>query len=630
MEPDNERLAVVNPSIDLQAEASESDLHEENEKTTESVEKKKKSKVWEHFILNKLTKELKCMIVGCGVILKYNGNTSVMITHLKTNHKAEFDKINENKEIQMKINSEEYKMTKMSKKRAEEITIALAKVIAIGLRPIHMLYEDSFREFMKLLEPRYTIPSRETFMNSVIPAIYDECKNKVLENLKYTKCCTLTFDFWTSLGSKSFITITMHFLNENFEMKTFILKTKQFIEDHTGINIAKKVQKVFMEFTNINLNPDFFIFAVTDGANNMKKAVKMLKWPHFLCFAHILHNSLLSGLAEAKITELIKKCHDIVITIKCSPKIMIKFNELRQNLKITGPKLKAEVRTRWNSTYTMIKTLLKNKLAVIALYCEGIKKLDGKKLSENDWENIAILKTILKPFFKISEMICRNDTSISVILPILSNIDNNILKACESDSEIACAIKNSIQKFLNEKVQKYKKVENLLYLSSFLDPRFKQLAFVDPTKRENVLVTVKELIQSYNQKLKVNIVSSDIPALIPQGKRFKKEKSESSLIFGIGIDKKEEEKLTEFERYIELKPIPPERNPLNWWNETGKDLKEIRKVANIFLSIPASSVASERVFSKAGYLLSQRRTSLNSKAVDSFIFISSNYKNVNP
>jgi len=81
------------------------------------------------------------------------------------------------------------------------------------------------------------------------------------------------------------------------------------------------------------------------------------------------------------------------------------------------------------------------------------------------------------------------------------------------------------------------------------------------------------------------------------------------------------EQKTEFEKYLSI-----DSDPILWWKEKQNDLYSLAILTKVFLCIPASSIAGERVFSKAGYLMSQGRTSLSAKSVDSFLFISCNYK----
>ena len=51
-------------------------------------------------------------------------------------------------------------------------------------------------------------------------------------------------------------------------------------------------------------------------------------------------------------------------------------------------------------------------------------------------------------------------------------------------------------------------------------------------------------------------------------------------------------------------------SPLEWWKHNGNRYHPLSLLALKYLGIPATSVPSERVFSKAGKIVSRRRASL--------------------
>ena len=82
----------------------------------------------------------------------------------------------------------------------------------------------------------------------------------------------------------------------------------------------------------------------------------------------------------------------------------------------------------------------------------------------------------------------------------------------------------------------------------------------------------------------------------------------------------------ELESYLEEPEIESTRNPLHWWRENEERFPRIAKVARKYLAVPASSIASERVFSTAGNIMNKKRCSLSSKHLNILIFIKQNYK----
>lgn len=80
----------------------------------------------------------------------------------------------------------------------------------------------------------------------------------------------------------------------------------------------------------------------------------------------------------------------------------------------------------------------------------------------------------------------------------------------------------------------------------------------------------------------------------------------------------------EINLYLQNEEVLIEDNPLGWWKENAATYKILSLIAKDTLLIPATSVPSERIFSKAGQIVSAKRSSLCSKNIDFLIFLSEN------
>jgi hypothetical protein len=99
----------------------------------------------------------------------------------------------------------------------------------------------------------------------------------------------------------------------------------------------------------------------------------------------------------------------------------------------------------------------------------------------------------------------------------------------------------------------------------------------------------------------------------------KAEKARSSTIHT------ERETLTkELESYMEEPNILEHSNPFQYWAENKAKYPTVAMVARAYLGIPATSVASERVFSRCGLVCSDRRSSLSPQHVEELVFLSQN------
>lgn len=82
----------------------------------------------------------------------------------------------------------------------------------------------------------------------------------------------------------------------------------------------------------------------------------------------------------------------------------------------------------------------------------------------------------------------------------------------------------------------------------------------------------------------------------------------------------------EMTKYKDESLLPMEENPLDWWKLNEHRYPHLAKLAKCYLSIPATSVPAERVFSTAGDILTDKRAALKPKHVDRIIFLRKNMK----
>ena len=89
-----------------------------------------------------------------------------------------------------------------------------------------------------------------------------------------------------------------------------------------------------------------------------------------------------------------------------------------------------------------------------------------------------------------------------------------------------------------------------------------------------------------------------------------------------GISKKAERELHTYESEVSISL--QERNPLTSWKAWAPTSKYLTKLVKRPLSITATSVPSERLFSSAGNLISEKRSCLNPENVSMLLFLYEN------
>jgi hypothetical protein len=83
--------------------------------------------------------------------------------------------------------------------------------------------------------------------------------------------------------------------------------------------------------------------------------------------------------------------------------------------------------------------------------------------------------------------------------------------------------------------------------------------------------------------------------------------------------------LKEFAIFCNDDLLEPEKSPFDWWRSNCSKYPNVSKLAQT-LGIPATSVPSERLFSKAGLVISNRRSCLEPNFAEQLVFLGHNLK----
>ena len=194
---------------------------------------------------------------------------------------------------------------------------SLTKFVARHNQAFHLGSKTAFVEFMKTVEPKWPVISARSIRWQVekeserIIKMYSGLFMEVLD----TTNIALTTDIWTASNQDSYLTITAHYITEDWQMRSHTLGTQSFNKKHNAKNIMKKLCRERRRFGMMPRLPeeykhkmDPFVFSsapeliyqheaqydhpalTTDNASNISKAAEMKE--HFewnRCICHCLH-----------------------------------------------------------------------------------------------------------------------------------------------------------------------------------------------------------------------------------------------------------------------------------------------------------------------------------------------------
>ena len=116
----------------------------------------------------------------------------------------------------------------------QKLTDAVTYCIGKDMLPVHTVEKEGFANLLKQFDPQYELPSRKYFTKTAIPKLYESTRESVLHNIKNLKSYSATTDIWSSVNGDPYMSYTIHYITEEWELQSIALGTLYFPEDHTG------------------------------------------------------------------------------------------------------------------------------------------------------------------------------------------------------------------------------------------------------------------------------------------------------------------------------------------------------------------------------------------------------------
>lgn len=618
---------------------------------------KRKSLVWDVFE-SPVSGRVTCK--QCSDSFKYNGNTTTLLNHIKNKHpsvtveernisptSSSTNESNTSTSVdsshslvsilnveppQKRLRHTQTRLTVLKKITQNSGDDALINLIVKDLQPFQIVENSGFQEYSKALNADYQLPNRKQLALMVDGKykLVSESLKKELEDVSYL---ALTSDIWTSDSNKSFISLTAHYIYQ-YKLKSVVISTSEIQIHHTAENIALAIQEV-MDQWQISSK---VVTIVTDNAAAMKKAVSecLNKRNHF-CVAHTLNLAvkdcieketfdLAGNTSNCQLQQLLAKCRAIVSHFKYSTKASYALLRMQEQLNVNKLKLKQDVRTRWNSTFYMLERLLEVKISVSAT----LPQLDSSppNLDSNEWIIVKDVVALLRPFENVTVILSGEKyPSLSSVIPLVLGL-RNAIESKTPVTELAKNLKRSLSAVIEKRLAVYE-TNRTASKATFLDPRFKKKGFTLESNANNAQMSV---INELSNMSTDQVLPSSSPNSPSTSIAFAATALGKDDIWGV-VDKKIMESSAHptpytsaammVKQYIELPYLDRKCDPLQFWNDKKCLYPGLSEIAHKYLCIPASSVPSERLFSKAGILCNDRRNRLAPKKVDQILFLNS-------
>jgi hypothetical protein len=535
---------------------------------------------------------------------------------------------------------------------------------AIDGRPFNFLASPAAHNFLQFVtNGRFPSMSAGTTVNHMHSFVNDVLLPKLTELVSRWDFVSLTTDGWVSNALHGYFTVTAQGIDRNsFELQRCCLRFRHLTESHTADRLAEALQQCLDDF-NIG---ETYSSSTADGASAQQLAIDSVGPPNhgawnFWCAAHLLHLIVMAGLKAVE--PVLKKVRTMVTRVKRSSLTTEQVQEFNRALGIKTRKLALDCVTRWNSVLDLMDSVSSNAAALMEIDMQLNDDTDA--LQDSDWLLLELLQEILSLFEAgTHELSVHSQPTLCLLLPMLYHINNeltrmeddlnrrkrqcqqlHLLDAFTRAIKTVKLLKGAVEsRFALDSVETESKLGPLC--ASYLHIGLKELKFLKPqqitvAKRMVRAQLIQEVVERRRRALQQRKVAqkahmsadqvgkqSASDAMLVSPRPPPRKKTILASFFGgcmsgsrnddddDGGDEADlralsaslEGQLSEYERIAALKD---DACSLSWWRNSPTRLADLKQCAARYLGIPATSIASEQVFSSSGHTVSKYRSSMS-------------------
>jgi len=269
---------------------------------------------------------------------------------------------------------------------------------------------------------------------------------------------SMTTDAWTNKALQSFLSLTVHFINDKMEMLSFVPFVQYMDGDrHTGENLLLRIERFLAK---LGLDKEEIVKYISmDNASNNKKCVRINHnmFVAYWCGNHTLALSVSDFFKYAVkysqnvvILEILKKCQAIAVHVRKSEQHKV---QLQEACKATGVQFHLPIlanKTMWNSRYDNVDSNLKLKKALLHLSNNDTSSKQNWRngvLSPVEFEAAEGINRALEPIKKATKLWeSENSPTLHLVVRELFNIRGTLKRLQKDGNEAVKEFAKGLQK----------------------------------------------------------------------------------------------------------------------------------------------------------------------------------------
>lgn len=457
-----------------------------------SYEVFKKTGVWKYFLRSSDALSAKCTLCVNKVIKCGGGSTSGLRTHIRTQHAeclADIEKSAVPVEPGQGPSSQDASASKRRRPTSLDNYVLQKGSLQRTLARLTAKDELSFKtiaestDIQMLLRSKFdNVPSSRATIVSMVSEYKDLVCDKIkvelsLRKEKQAKFC-LTFDEWTSIRNKRYMNICLHDASPNGR----IFYNLGLIRITNSMPAPRCLELIIDTLETYSLKMTDIVAFCTDGASLMQCVGKEAEVLHQLCFAHAIHLAVCDtfypkGTTTAtpetttsdedsddsdweltenpelsvSVSEVVNKVRSVVRLFRKSP---VSNDKLQFFVKEAHKKelvLILDVKTRWDSLYRMLERFLKLhdcvEQALIALNKASVLSFTA--------EEVSVIQTIcnmLKPVSAAITRMKRRDVTLVTAKQVTDFVSDKLEAMLDHDAPMMVSLVEDLFESWNSRI----------------------------------------------------------------------------------------------------------------------------------------------------------------------------------
>jgi hypothetical protein len=244
--------------------------------------------------------------IDCGASIVYRSGSNTAVDHMKAKHQDLLQSYvptlrKKPKPKRRKSSDGVQSRRDLTADEKAAVKTALATWIARRMRPINIVEDEELKSLCDLFGVfggfNVDLPGRTSIRETIVTAA-DDLRAKLREELAaHSGFYCVTTDIWTDRSTRSYMSLTIHYVDDRFKIQNKLLGVVPFPGKHDGVRIGEKITELLDKW---GLDKSKCAMMLRDGAGNAKRGAILGGVRSMSCIAHSLQLVIAGSLMRVR------------------------------------------------------------------------------------------------------------------------------------------------------------------------------------------------------------------------------------------------------------------------------------------------------------------------------------------